>query len=868
MLNISKYYESIVESSDDAIMSKGLDAIVVSWNAGAEKLFGFTAREMIGESMLKIFPSERVSEENFFLEKISRAERIKHFETIRVHKDGSLIDVSVSLSPIIDDMGHIIGASIIARDISNSKQLERDLQAAKQAAEDSNQSKTLFLANMSHEIRTPLNAIIGLTRLVSETQLTPKQHDYLNNIQKSSEALLKILNDFLDLSKIEAGKVNIERIEFDPVVMLQGVCDLFTVAAEEKGLEIFLDITPETPLTLIGDPLRTQQVLTNLLSNAVKFTPKGQVYIRMEAEKRGENDLMLCITVRDTGIGIRYTVIKNLFEPFSQADSSTTRKYGGTGLGLTISKQLVELLGGSITAVSQLGFGSTFSFAVPCGKGKAYNWSQDSHHLKNTRVLVVDDQEISCVILGSILQSWQFQVETVLSAQQALEKIHRAEQAGSPFDLLLVDWQMKGMSGLDLTYQLEQQAAVDKLKQLPVIIMVTAYSKDELVSEVRELSVHLDAILTKPVVPSSLLNTILHVYHHQGKDYELPERKVDVYELARPLRKARILLVEDNQLNQQVAVEFLEKAGMSVSIASDGGEAIQWLKRVDFDAVLMDLQMPVMDGFEATRHIRKLHDYNHLPIIAMTASAMENDRQDCLEAGMNDHVAKPINPVDLINTLLRWVKPIAKALEIMQDESVDQKDWSELAERLPGFDLKNIIEMFPGNQKQYLSLLVEFRKQLGSDASSIVIKITEGDFINAKKCLHTLKGIAGNLGAKELHQATIALEAQFATAGNDSLTLVKWIDVFNRTLVTLASIPDEPDIPVTASVDIEALLQAIIQLDELLANDAFISDYLLRQLKLLLPEETLSEFEEMQKYILNTDYSSARAILDELKNKS
>ncbi len=868
ILNISNYYESIVESSDDAIISKTLDGTIVSWNASAEKLFGFTAKEMIGASMLKIFPPGRVSEEHFFLEQIRHAQRVEHFETVRVRKDGSLIDVSVSISPIIDNRGNIIGASKIARDITKSKQLESELLLAKQVAEEANHGKTIFLANMSHEIRTPLNAIIGLTRLATETKLTPKQRDYLQNINKSSEALLKILNDILDLSKIEAGKINIELIEFDPVVMLQGVSDLFTVMAENKGIEIFLDIAPEMPMTLICDPLRIQQILINLLSNAIKFTPKGQIHIRMEPEQSGKNDLMLRLIVTDTGISISENNIQNLFEPFSQADSSTTRRYGGTGLGLTISKQLVELLGGSITASSKAGKGSTFSFSVPCTKGQSYNWNLDSYHLKDTRVLVVDDQEISCVILKGILESWQLKVETALSAEEALYKIHQAELVGSPFDLLLVDWQMKSMSGLELTCQLEQQTAEDKLKQLPIIIMVTAYSKDQLLSEADGMSVHLDAILNKPVIPSSLLNTILHIYHHQSKGYQLPEKKIDVYEMARPLKNARILLVEDNQLNQQVATELLENAGLQVSIASHGVEAINWVQKEKFDAVLMDLQMPVMDGFEATRQIRKLSNCNHLPIIAMTASAMPHDRQDCLDAGMNDHVAKPINPVDLINSLLRWYEPNTESLKNVPDLLESSEDWSELISSLPGFDISELITIFTGKQKQFISLLIDFRKQIGSDALAIITKINNGELSDAKKCLHTLKGTAGNLGAREFHLACVLLEAQLLKGKVDKLIFNKWNDSFNRILSTLTAITDDLDILVSTVGDEVRSNQLIAELDDLLANDSFISEHLLQRLKFFIPDDSLPEFENMYQYILNTDYLPARKILAVFNDKS
>jgi len=867
--SVSRHFEAIVQSSDDAIMSKTLEGIVTSWNAGAESMFGYRAADMIGSPMLKLFPPEWGDEEKRLLEQISLGHRVSHFETVRIRKDGSPIDVSVTLSPIFDEIGNVIGVSKIARDITQSKQLERELNIAKQAAEAANRSKGEFLANMSHEIRTPMNAIIGLTRLASETELTPKQQDYLHKIQVSSQALLGILNDILDLSKIESGRMDIERIEFDPTLMLQGVSDLFIAKAEEKGLEIFLDIAPEIPLTVIGDPLRIQQILSNLVSNSIKFTPKGEIHVRMELVENRGDDLLLRLNVRDTGIGINETAIEHLFQPFSQADASITRKFGGSGLGLAISKQLVELMGGSINVSSQLGQGSNFSFTICCGKGRTYNWNQDSHHLKDTRVLVVDDQETSCVILRNILESWQFQVVTALSAEQALRRIQKAEQVGAPFDLLLLDWQMEHMNGLELAVDLGQKQAQGQLKHPPTIIMVTAYNKEQLLREATTTSARLDAILTKPVVPSSLLNTILHVYHYQGKGSQIPQAQVDPYAVARPLRNARILLVEDNELNQQVAGEFLEKAGLRVSIANHGGEAVQWVQREKFAAVLMDLQMPEMDGYEATRRIRELPGCMSLPIIAMTAAAMHNDRKACIDAGMNDHVAKPINPRELIETLLRWIEPIE--LQPLAASGLEPRQpWADLSDQLPGFDLKDIMTMLDANQDKLVRMLSAFRQQFIAEASIIAAKISAGNVAEAEKQLHTLKGTAGNLGAKELYQACAALDAELLNGGCDDATLANWLETFDRTLATVAAMlsRQSSSASVTACFDAEALRQVLAELDALLAADSFIDDDQLHRLKGLLQDDGQIYYEELARYIFDTNYPKARSVLNTLMSLS
>jgi CheY-like chemotaxis protein len=478
--------------------------------------------------------------------------------------------------------------------------------------------------------------------------------------------------------------------------------------------------------------------------------------------------------------------------------------------------------------------------------------------------LVVDDQETSCIILKNILESWQFQVATELTAQMAQQRIQQAEQGGAPFDLLLVDWQMEGMSGLELALELGLNESQGKLKHPPTIIMVTAYSKEQLLKEATGTPARLDAILTKPVVPSSLLNTILHVYHYQGRDYRIPEMQTDPYEAAQPLRNTRILLVEDNRLNQQVAGEFLEKAGMRVSIANHGGEAVQWVLKEHFDAVLMDLQMPEMDGYEATRRIRELPEYGLLPIIAMTAAAMQHDRDTCLEAGMNDHVAKPINPRELIDTLLRWVKPISHQAILTVSASTSPEAWSDLADSLPGFDLGNIMLMLSGNRTQLLRMLGTFREQFVAEASAIAAQISDGELTAAEKRLHTLKGAAGNLGAKDLHQACAALDAQLMGGHYDATTFAHWLRTFDRTMSTLATLLAQQPIAALPLDGGPTLDQVMTELDALLANDSFIGDELLDRLKSLLPGDKQAEYSALSQTILDTDYLQARAVLKTL----
>jgi len=858
---ISRQFEAIVQSSNDAIVSKDLEGTVTSWNFGAKNVFGYTAEETVGQTLEKLFPTEYRDEEQQNLQEVLQTREGKQFESVRLHKDGTRLDVAVTLSPIFDSNLEVVGLSKIIRDISDRKKMEAELIAAKQNAEAGNRSKSEFLANMSHEIRTPMNAVLGLTRLALETEMTDKQRDYLTKVQSSSQALLIILNDILDLSKIESGHLEIEDIEFNPTDMLQSVVDLFAATLEEKNLELFLDIATDVPLTIMGDPLRIQQVLSNLVSNAIKFTPNGMIYIRMGLEESNGDDLQLRLSVRDTGIGIKETTLKQLFHPFTQADNSITRKFGGTGLGLTITKQLVELMEGEIAVSSELGMGSTFSFTIHCTKGQSYHWMEDSQCIKNTRVLIVDDQQTSCAILKNILESWELEAETVSSAKEALQKIKAAEGAKNPFDLLLLDWKLKNTTGLALVRELRER----KAKVQPAIIMVTAHKKEKLLDEMNKTSTHIETILTKPVVPSSLLDTILHVYHYKIKhDKAVPKIQADPYELARTLHNSRILLVEDNAVNQQVAGEFLEKVGLRISIANHGGEAVEWVKKKEFDAILMDLQMPEMDGYEATKEIRRLANGRDIPIIAMTAAAMQNDKELCLSVGMNDHIAKPIQPLVVIKTLLRWLNPAST--EAVLTHSPITKTNNDLADKLPGFELEDIMIMLSNDEEKLLRLLIAFKQEFSPEVSEITKKISEGDLKEAEKSLHMLKGSAGNLGAKELYQASAELDAQLIEGIYDAKTLSDWLEAFTKTaeiIDKLKIMQPELDSP----ENLVARQQVIAELDSLLANDDFINDDLLERLKSCIADNQQKQYNHLVQLIINTDYDKARILLSELQSK-
>ncbi|MBF0112644.1 MAG: transporter substrate-binding domain-containing protein [Desulfamplus sp.] len=750
-------------------------------------------------------------ERDKLIRQLFEGEKIENYEIEMYNKDHQVRDILLTFLPInYDEKNGILGWLL---DITERKNMEKALFSAKEEAEAATRAKSDFLANMSHEIRTPMNAIIGMSHLALKTDLNPKQLDYLKKIDMSAKSLLGIINDILDFSKIEAGKLNMEIVDFDLNEVLNNLSNTVTIKAHEKGVELVFSVDSDVPVGLKGDPLRLGQILLNLSSNAVKFTEQGEIVISITMLHLEDEAVKLKFVVQDTGIGLTEEQRGKLFQSFQQADTSTTRKYGGTGLGLTISKKLCQMMGGEIGVDSVSGKGSTFWFTACFGRlskppGKIAIIPASLNGLKT---LVVDDNETFREVLKNYLEEFTFHVDTASSGEKTLEILHFAAQSGEKFyDLVFMDWQMPGMDGVETAQMIKKDSTLPKT---PKIIMVTSHGREDVMQKAEQMN--LEGFLLKPVTQSLLFDAVVEAFGEQAEHkISMSRRNNEILPGFEEIRGARILLVEDNEINQQLAIELLGDEGFFVDVAANGQIGLDMFKASKdnpYDVVLMDLQMPVMDGRTAAKEIRKWETAQNqenfelsnnrisnieIPIIAMTADAMSGVREEVINIGMNDYVTKPIEPSEVFKALVRWIKPSKRPLPDQYTSKLNSNqngetsassdpifNLSDLAD-LEGINVKLGLSRVSGNKKLYINLLKKFHNENQNIIQQIQDAIMQLDQELAVRLAHTVKGVAGTIGATDLQ--TIAGELESALKldiGSDHTNLLTQLDISIRLIL-------------------------------------------------------------------------------------
>ncbi|MGE0497700.1 MAG: response regulator [Ramlibacter sp.] len=757
---------SLINSISDLIFYKDRDGRYLGCNTAYAALVGMPVTDIIGKHCDDLFPpdiAQAMHERDARSLQLLREQSSEYWVT---YPDGQRALFDTVVSPLWDELGEPQGLLGISRNITERSKQDAEIRRAKELAEEATQMKSDFLANMSHEIRTPMNAIIGLSHLVLKTDLTQRQRDYLQKVQTSGQHLLGIINDILDFSKVEAGKLELESTDFELERLLDNTASLISEKCYAKGLELVFEVAPDVPPHLVGDSLRLRQILLNYANNAVKFTERGEIMISVRASEHTDTDVLLHFRVQDTGVGLTPEQIGRLFQSFSQADTSTTRKFGGTGLGLAISKQLAGLMGGEVGVESVHGEGSSFWFSARVGIGSASRPARQPYpDLRGCRALVVDDNDHARAAITGMLEDMSFVVSQADSGPAAIEAVRQAARNNQPYDIVYLDWRMPGMDGMQTARGIKALG----LDATPMFLMVTAYGREELLKEAGDAGI--DNVLVKPVCPSILFDTTIEALGGRRTEATAPASPqaggpaADSHTGLAAIRGARILLVEDNDINQQVARELLEDMGLVVDVADDGEQALARLDAVAYDLVFMDMQMPVMDGVTATRQIRRQERYAQLPVIAMTANAMEQDRRKCADAGMNDFVVKPIDPEALQTILVRWVRRPGAAQPAQTARSAAPaavttaaNNDPKLPRDVPGLDTALGLSRMMGKQPLYLAMLGRYVQGQHHVAQQVREALAVGDFVLAERLAHTTRGVSGNVGAVTVEAAAGALE--------------------------------------------------------------------------------------------------------------
>ncbi|EWH09424.1 multi-sensor hybrid histidine kinase [Catenovulum agarivorans DS-2] len=833
---LASLLDALLNATPDLIFAKDKNFKYIAHNQAFAKLVGRPNEDLTGKSDDELFKDQQAAKRLRLKDQhiLATGETQTSQETT-VYPNGKTIKVDTLKAPFYDEQGELMGLLGISRDVTHRVETEQQLSQAKDKAEAANQAKSEFLAKMSHEIRTPMNAVIGLTQLLKRTKLDHEQADYVDKILNSADVLLSVINDVLDYSKIEANSLSIEKVPFSIQKVLDKTITICELKALEKNLEFILDLSSNVPNYVMGDPNRLQQILVNLANNAIKFTQHGHVIVKIELADRQDKQALLKFSVTDTGIGISEQCQKQLFNAFSQLDNSLTREFEGSGLGLVICKQIVELMGGHISIISEEGQGSTFSFTMPCeivdDAKKTLPHQIDYTKLKT---LVVDDSVVARSILVELLSELGMHVDCADSGQDAINMVKKASEIRRDYDLIIMDWRMPGIDGISAAEQIKQDLGKN---HIPAILLLSAYDLDE--ARKQSGSIHIDAYVEKPVKPQTLLDGISRsLCNHnpiasptkQANWHTATTSKWDGSQL--DFSQAKILVVDDNTINRKVVCGFLSDTNIQIDIAVDGEQALDKIFTYQYDLVLMDIQMPRMDGYTATRHIRQKTQYDDLPIIAMTAHALDSDKSLCISKGMNAHLAKPINPDELFATILKWLK--ADKITQRSSQVVHQHtEFDQLIESMswiPQLDVKKALARCQNNRKLFCKLVGDF---VAEHQQSVA------DFLNLKRNdnskalfikVHSLKSSTAYIGAFVLSQQCAKLESQielkqdyYATLKAVCNELEQIINALGYILKSNKSAADHKQ----AKTPVKTQLQALLPL---LKNSDFAAEELINNL--------------------------------------
>jgi len=749
----TRFLQTLIDSIQNPIAYKDTTGKYLGCNQAFEEFMGYSAESMIGKTMFDLIPEDQAEKQADIDRALLEKPGFITYEEVKTDKDGNRHHMLVTKGTFNDSNGCIGGLVLIWVDISEHERMEEDLRKARDQAESAVRAKALFLANMSHEIRTPMNGIMGMNDLLLDTELTSEQRQYAETIRSSANSLLSVINDILDFSKIEAGKMDIEDLEFDLTSTMEDMNDILAGKAQEKGLEYLCIVDPSVPRYLRGDPGRLRQILTNLVSNAVKFTSAGEVRIDTVPVSQTDSQVTLKFLVKDTGIGIPGEKQAGLFQPFVQADASTTRRFGGTGLGLAISRQLVEIMGGEIGLESEPGKGSIFWFTVVFDKSSrvAQPWGTTKGIPAGMRILVVDDHATNRILLRRMLSSWGCRSSEVASGDEALAALQDAVAMEDPFRIALVDMLMPGMDGETLARRIKEEQRLMSTR----LVLLTSLGMRGGAVHVQQAG--FDAYLSKPIRSARLLDILAQLAVRGGEETEVTPKAAAIFtppgHEERGRATARILLAEDNPTNQKVALRVLEKLGYCADAVCNGVEAIRALAKTPYDLVLMDVQMPEMDGFEATRRIRDgaaSAEKSGVPIVAMTAHAMKGDREACLEAGMDDYVIKPVNVEELNKALQRRLKGIQAADSAHAESTIPANPVV--------FDKTAALTRIGGDEEVLQEILNIFISDAARQIEALSMAFEMGNASRLRSQAHTLKGASGNAGAYAVQEIAQQIE--------------------------------------------------------------------------------------------------------------